>query len=92
LYTFDKPRQLKAAEVYWFDDGPSQGGCRVPASWRLLVKVGDEWKEVAHASGYGLEKDRFNRVSFDAIETSAIRLEVKLRPGFSGGILEWRAE
>ena len=41
-------------------------------------------------SGYGVEKDSFNKVRFDAIRTDALRLEVQLRPGFSGVILEWR--
>jgi hypothetical protein len=91
-YDFDTPRKLKAAEVYWFDDEPSKGGCRVPASWRLLYRSGDEWKEVGRPDGCGVEKDRFNRATFGAVETTAIRLEVKLRPGFSGGILEWRVE
>jgi hypothetical protein len=91
-YDYEEPRRLKAAEVYWFDDEPSKGGCRVPASWRLLYKAGDGWKEVAGAGGYGLEKDKVNRVTFDPVETTAIRLEVKLRPGFSGGVLEWRVE
>src|SRR5262249_9399701 len=89
-YDFEKPRRLKAAEVYWFDDEPGKGGCRVPASWRLLYKVGDEWKEVSGAGAYGTDKDKFNRLTFDAVETTAIRLEVKLEEGFSGGILEWR--
>jgi hypothetical protein len=91
-YDFEKPRRLKAAEVYWFDDEPSKGGCGVPASWRLLYRAGDQWKEVTNASGYGLEKDKFNWLTFDPVETSAIRLEVRLRKGFSGGILEWRVE
>jgi hypothetical protein len=91
-YDFEKSRKVKAAEVYWFDDEPSKGGCRVPESWRLLVKVGDEWKEVAKPSGYGREKDRFNRVTFDPAETTAIRLEAQLRKGFSGGILRWHVE
>jgi len=47
---------------------------------------------VPNASGYGIAKDKFNSTSFDAIETSAIRMEVKLRDNFSGGILEWRVE
>jgi hypothetical protein len=91
-YDFEKPRRLSAVEVYWFDDEPSKGGCRVPASWRLLYRAGGQWHEVTKASGYGLAKDRFNRVSFEPIETRALRLEVHLRPGFSGGILEWRVE
>ena len=35
----------RRAEVYWFDDQPG-GGVRVPASWRLLYKDGDQWKPV----------------------------------------------
>ena len=32
-----------------------KGGCRVPASWRLLYKDGDAWKPVEGASAYGNE-------------------------------------
>jgi DUF1680 family protein len=91
-YDYDKPRRLKASEVYWFDDEPQKGGCRVPASWRLLYRSGGEWKEVPHASEYGVKKDCFNRVTFDPVETTALRLEVKLQRDFSAGILEWRVE
>jgi hypothetical protein len=91
-YDFPRPRRVKSAEVYWFDDEPKKGGCRTPASWRLLYRKDGRWQEVGHPSGYGVEKDRFNRVTFDPVETSAIRLEVKLRPGFSGGILEWKLD
>ena len=28
----------------------------------------------------------------DPVRTAAVRLEVKLREGFSGGLLEWRVE
>jgi len=33
---------------------------------------------------------RSNRVSFEPIKASRVRIEVQLQPGFSGGILEWR--
>lgn len=88
-YRFPQPRALARAEVYWFDD-TGIGLCRVPASWRLLAKAGGEWREVSGASGYGVQKDRFNAVEFDAVTTDEIRLEVQLQDGFSGGILEWR--
>ncbi len=89
-YDFEKPRTIDEVEVYWFDDSPIGGGCRVPASWKLLYKDGSEWKEVAGASAYGTEKDRFNRVTFDKVTTSGLRLEVQLEDDFSGGILEWQ--
>ena len=77
-------------EVYWFDD-TGTGSCRVPKSWRLLFKEGNSWKPVPTPSGYGTSKDTVNGVSFEPVVTSALRLEAELQPGFSGGILEWRA-
>jgi len=31
-------------------------------------------------------------VTFNPVETQALRLEVQLQPEWSGGILEWRVE
>ena len=33
---------------------------------------------------------QLNTVTFKPVTVKAVRLEVKLREGFSGGILEWR--
>jgi hypothetical protein len=90
-YDFPKPRKLKRAAVYWFDDSGS-GGCRVPQSWKLLYQDGDDWKAVPNASAYGLEKDKFNEVTFDEIKTTGLRLETQLQPDCSAGILEWQIE
>jgi hypothetical protein len=88
-YDLAAPSRVTKVEVYWFDD-TGEGSCRVPASWRLLWRDDETWKEVENASGYGVAKDRFNEVTFDPVQTGALRLEVELQPGFSGGILEWR--
>jgi DUF1680 family protein len=90
-YDFDKPVGLSAVDVYWFDD-TRRGACRVPASWRLLHRQGDKWHEVDSASNFGVAKDKYIRVTFKAVETKALRIEVKLQKEFSGGILEWRVE
>jgi DUF1680 family protein len=87
-YDFEKPAKVRAVEVYWFDDTGS-GQCRVPASWRVLYRIGDDWKPVTAASEYAVKRDTFNAVSFDPVETPALRLEVQLQKDFSGGILEW---
>jgi DUF1680 family protein len=89
-YRFPKVREVSAAEVYWFDD-TGIGGCRVPAEWKLLWLDGAEWKPVklAKDSMFGTALDAFNKVRFEPVSTRELRLEVKLRPGFSGGILEW---
>jgi hypothetical protein len=88
-YDFEKPRKLARVEVYWFDD-TGMGQCRVPQSWRLLYRVGEEWKPVTGASEYGTQRDRFNVVTYDPVETTGLRIEVKLQKDFSAGILEWK--
>ena len=88
-YDFDKPTSISRSAVYFFDD-TGQGHCRLPKAWRLLYKAGNQWMQVPNAGNYGTEKDKFNRVRFDPIRTTALRLEAQLQPNFSAGILEWR--
>lgn len=90
-YDFAKPAKVSTAGVYWFDD-TGRGACRVPASWKLLYKSGDEWKPVEATGALGVEKDQYNTVAFTPVETDALRLEVQLQPEWSGGILEWKVE
>jgi hypothetical protein len=62
------------------------------ASWRVLYKDGGEWKPVEAAGAYETGKDRYSRVAFKPVATSALRLEVTLPPQWSAGILEWKIE
>jgi DUF1680 family protein len=88
---FDKPVRVSACRVYWFDDSGT-GSCRVPQSWRLFYREGNNWKPVRGASVYEVAPDRYNRVTFEAVNASALRLEAQLQPQFSAGILEWKWE
>jgi hypothetical protein len=90
-YDFDKPRKVSAVEVYWFDD-TGGGSCRVPQSWKLLYLKDGKWKPVEGTSEYGTKPDKYNRVSFDAVEATAVRIEVQLQTKYSGGILEWKVQ
>jgi hypothetical protein len=83
-----RPTSVSEASVYWYDD-TGHGEVRVPASWRVVVKDGDVWKPVTATSPYGTEKDRLNSVHFNAVTTSAVRLEVTLQHDWSAGVLEW---
>ncbi|MBW2149320.1 MAG: hypothetical protein JRI22_20145 [Deltaproteobacteria bacterium] len=86
-YNFEKPRKISSVDVYWLDD---KNRYRVPESWRVLYRMAGEWKPVEAVGEYGVAKDRFNEARFKQVETDALRLEVKLQPHYSGGILEWR--
>jgi len=92
-YTFNRPTPLSAASVYWWDERRIKRHCRVPESWRIVYRTADgKWTPVTGASAYGTEMDQFNRVTFDAIETTAIRVEVQLQAQWSAGIMEWNLE
>ncbi len=90
-YDLPKPQTFSSASVYWFDDTGS-GQCRVPQSWRLTYKDGDTWKPVQGAGSYGTAPDVYNHVTFTPVTASALRLEVQLQNGFSGGVLRWRVK
>ncbi|MBK8975232.1 MAG: glycoside hydrolase family 127 protein [Planctomycetes bacterium] len=87
------PTRVTSTAVYWFDD-TGRGQCRVPASWRLLYRDGSDWKAITPlaGAGYGVERDRYNTVTFEPVTTDALRIEASLQSGFSGGVLEWRLD
>jgi uncharacterized protein len=88
-YDFPSATTVSESSVYWFDDS-GQGECRVPRSWRVLYRRGDEWLPVEARDEYGVTKDRYNTVRFAPVTTAAIRLEVHLPGGYSAGIEEWK--
>ena len=88
---FEKPSTVSETEVYWFDD-TGTGQCRVPKAWRILYKDGEEWKPVATNDSYGVEKDRYNKVTFKPVTTHMLRLEVTLQTEWSAGIQEWKVK
>lgn len=87
-YTFEAPVRVSESAVYWYDD-TGGGGCRVPASWRILYKAGDDWLPVKAAGAYGVAKDAWNTVRFAPIRTKALRLEIKLQENWAAGVHEW---
>ena len=91
-YDFDGPIELSGVSVYWFDDTEHGGGCALPESIAVLARRGGEWVPVTPAAAGPIAADRFNVIRFPNVSTDALRLEVRLRPGRSAGILEWRIE
>ena len=88
-YAFERPATVSEVELYWFDD-TGRGQVRVPASWRVLWRDGREWRPVENAGPYGIEKDKYNKVTFKPVTTGGLRLEVTMQPRWSAGIQEWK--
>jgi len=88
-YDFARDTTIVETSVYWFDD-TGQGECRIPKSWNVLYKRGDEWVPVETGDTYGTAKDQYHTVRFTPVKTTAIRLVVQLPEAFSTGIQEWK--
>jgi len=87
-YDFDSTYTVSSSKVYWFDDSP-WGGCRIPASWKLLYRKDGQWVAVKNSGAYTVTKDGYDTISFEPVTTTAMRLEVQLPAEFASGIHEW---
>lgn len=101
-YQFNKPETISSVEVYWLVFDHYDVSYRTPESWKLLYREGNTWKEVKNPSGYGVEPDQYNKVIFDPVTTTELKLIAQLQrnregvsqdqdfKGYSGGIIEWK--
>ncbi|MGI9515797.1 MAG: glycoside hydrolase family 127 protein, partial [Pirellulaceae bacterium] len=87
-YEFPAATEVSTTAVYWYRD--TRLGLDLPESWKLLYRDGETWRPVTTDSEPGIAPDRYNEVQFIPVKTDALRIEVKLRPDATGGILEWQ--
>ena len=88
-YDLPGPKQVHSVEVYWaVHEDPNNPG-KLPKSWRVLYRDGDNWEEVHSSSGYPVQADQMNEAAFTPVNTPAIRLEVQLQEGATAGLFEW---
>lgn len=87
-YNFDQEYTVSESKVYWYDDSPF-GGCRIPASWEILYKQGNDWVPVKASSAYEIAKDKYNSVVFEPVKTTALRMKIKLPENHATGVHEW---
>lgn len=88
VYHFEKPTKVSESEVYWLKDIPN-GGCSLPDSWKLYYNKGGKWLPVKTETPYPIIEDQLNKIVFEPVTTSALKLEVKLSKKYSAGIHEW---
>lgn len=78
-YKFKKPERISSVEVYWLAFDHYDVIYKAPESWKLLYKTGNTWKEVKNTSPYGTELDKYNKVSFEPITTTELKIVVQLQ-------------
>ena len=86
-YQWDRPIVTNGVEVYWWADGR---GVNIPKASRLYYWTGDAYAPVPGGETVDVERDQFNKVDFEKITTTKLRLEIDSDGNFSTGILEWR--
>jgi hypothetical protein len=98
-YDFATPQEVSSVEVYWGErpaagrrgGNPAAGvAVKLPASWTLQYRDGEQWKDVAASGPFGVAADRFNQVAFAPVTTTALRLSAQLAADASAGLYEWR--
>lgn len=88
-YDFKTPQTISMSTVYWYDEAP-WGESRVPESWKLYYKDNaGQWVEVKNPTNYGTARGVANIVNFDAVTTSAMKLEIQQPKRYSCGVFEW---
>lgn len=89
-YDFDQPYTVSNVQVYWLDFDHYDGDFRVPESWKLYYKVGNEWKEVEALTSYTVKKDCYNSLDFTPVKTKGLKIAAQLQNRKSGGVIEWK--
>ncbi|HEX7898557.1 MAG TPA: beta-L-arabinofuranosidase domain-containing protein [Planctomycetota bacterium] len=94
-YEFPAPLSVWRSDIYWFADADQGGGCDFPQTFSHDYWNGSSWVPLIPLHDYEVAADLYSGghytiVRFPPVNTTRIRLNVKLKPGKSGGILEWR--
>lgn len=90
VYQFDRPYTVSEVQIYWLDFDHYDGDFRIPQSWKLYYRRGKSWKEVEAITPYTVKKDCYNMLEFKPVQTTGLKIEARLQPGVSGGVLEWK--
>ena len=85
-YEWIKPVHTGEVSVYWWN---FENSLKLPASYRITYWNGKEFVPVMNAKGLGLENNRFNKTTFEKVQTTRLRLEVDSAQRFPSVILEW---
>lgn len=80
-YTWDEAVTIGGADIYWYDDG---GGTRIPSKLRMqYLDASGTWQDVNITTPFEscIAKNTYNRVEFDRVTTTRLRLYVTVRSG-----------
>ena len=80
-YTWDEAVTVGGADIYWYDDG---GGTQAPSKLRMqYLDASGTWQDVNITTPFesSIAKNKYNRIEFDRVTTTRLRLYVTVRSG-----------
>ena len=83
-YTWDEAVTVGGADIYWYDDG---GGLQVPSKLRMqYLDANGAWQDVNITTPFesSIAKNKYNRIEFERVTTTRLRLYVTVRSGAAG--------
>ena len=83
-YTWDGAVTVGGADIYWYDDG---GGLQVPSKLRMqYLDANGAWQDVNITTPFesSIAKNKYNRIEFERVTTTRLRLYVTVRSGAAG--------
>jgi len=81
-------RTVRSVEVHWYvvPENPRSG---LPTDWKVYARQDGRWVEVQATGAYPINEGEPSRITFEPVETSAMRLEIVAEPGVSAGPRDW---
>lgn len=95
-YDWASPVRIDQTAAYFVSNlDANKAGIDVPASWKAqYLDANGDWRDVVNRGAYGTLVDAFNTVSFDAVTTTSLRLELVAKGTVAGfgslGVKEWQ--
>lgn len=86
-YEWLQPVTTDGIAVYWWN---YDNAVSLPQTYRIKYWDGNDFVPVSNPSGLGLENNKFNRTTFNSLETTKLRLELDSVDRFPGTLLEWQ--
>ncbi len=86
-YEWSQPVSTGSVDIYWWHDGR---GIAAPKSARLLYWTGSAFVPVRSRRDAGVLANRYNRIAFDPVVTTRLKLEFEGDGEKSAGILQWK--
>lgn len=86
-YTWTHPVKTDAIDLFLWD---YYNVLPLPDSYKIKYWNGEDFVEVGNPDGLGLEAGKFNKTTFDEVETERLRVEVDSGLFFIANVMEWK--